>query len=127
MMIMVTCVITTFIIVVIGRLLRSNAIQLALIVSLCQIRVYVLDELVDSLAIVCSELFNIVMSGTIDIVWRILMSSLPVKLLSVIEWHDFVSLTMDYVDWTIDVWHAIDVRELVKRQCPAKIEDDTEC
>ena len=42
-----------------------------------------------------------------------------------VEWHNFVALAMDYVDWTVDVGHAINVRKLVERESPAEIEHDT--
>ena len=94
-------------------------------VALGHIAVNVLDELIDALTVVRRKFLNIVMAGAVHIVRRILVPSLPVQLLSMVEWHNFISFTMDDVDWAVDVWHAVDVGKLVERQCPAEVEYDT--
>ena len=43
------------------------------------------------------------------------MPRLPVQLLGVVEWHDFVPFAMNNVDGAVYVGHAVDVWELVKR------------
>ena len=92
-----------------------HAIQGPLIVSIRHESVDILNELVDTLAVVRGELFYIVMAGAIDVVWWIFVLGGPVKLLCMIERYDFVSLAMDYVDRTVDVRHPIYVGELVER------------
>ena len=83
-------------------------------------------ELLYPLQVVRSELFNIVVACTVHIVWWIFMLCGIVKFTSVIEWNYLVSSSMYDEHWAIDVWHSVDVWELIKGQCPAKVEDDTE-
>ena len=111
--------------VVIGRLLGSHTVCGPFVVSFGHKSINVLDELVDALAVVCCELLHIVMTGTVDVVGRVLMPGLFVQLLCVVEWHDFISFPVDDIDRAVYVRHAVDVRELVKGQCPAKVEDNS--
>ena len=102
----------------------SHAVCSPLIVPLRHKSVDILDELVNALTVVCCKLLYIVMTGAVDIVGWVLMPGLLVQLLCVVEWHDFISLPVDDVDRAVDVRHAVDVRELVKGQCPAKVENN---
>ena len=110
--------------VVVGRLLGSHAVCGPLVVSFRNKCINVLDKLIDALTVVCCELLHVVMTGAVDVVGRVLMPGLLVQLLCVVEWHDFISLPMDDIDRAVDVRHAVDVWELVKGQCPTKVEDN---
>ena len=110
--------------IVVGRLLGSHTVCGPLIVSLRHKSVDILDELVNALTVVCCKLLHIVMTGTVDVVRRVLMPGLLVQLLCVVEWHDFISLPVDDVDRAVDVRHPVDVWELIKGQCPTKVEDN---
>jgi len=83
-------------------------------VPLYDIRVKIKDELLYPLEVISCELFDVVMASTIDVVGWILMFGGSVQFLSVVKWHNLVTLAMDDVDRTLDLWHAVDVRELVK-------------
>ena len=79
------------------------------------IRLHVQDKLLDSLQIVRRKLFNIVMTGAIDIVRWILILSSFVQLLSMVKWYDFIAFAMDYVNGALNIGHSIDVWEFIKR------------
>ena len=110
--------------IVVRGLLGSYAVERSFVVSLRHKSVDVLDELVNALTVVCCELFDVVMASTVDVVGWVFVPGLLVQLLSVVEGHDLISFPVDDVDWAIDVRHAIDVRELVKGQRPAKVENN---
>ncbi len=74
-----------------------------------------LNKCPNLLQVVKRKLFDVVVASTIDIVRRVLVFALLVHLFSVVEGHNFVSATVDYVDRTVDVGDAVDVRKLVER------------
>ena len=99
--------------VVVSRLLGSHAVCSPLVVSLRHKSVDILDELVNALTVVCCKLLHIVMTGTVDVVGRVLMPGLLVQLLCVVEWHNLVPLTVDDIDGAVDIGHSVDVWKLV--------------
>lgn len=65
------------------------------------------------------------MPGTVDIVRWVLVATCLEELNSVIERNDFISAAVDYEDRAVNVWDSIDVRKLVERQGPSKVENDS--
>lgn len=111
--------------VLVGRLLRSHIVHSPLIVPLRHVCIDILDELLDARQVVCGELFDVVVAGTVYVVRRILVTGCPVQLLGMVEWHNLVAFAMDDVNWTLYVGHAINIWELVEGQRPPQVEHDT--
>ena len=111
--------------VLIFRVLRSHVVSSPFVISLSDVSVKILDELLDARQVIRGKLFHVIVAGAIDVVGRILVFRLLVQLLSVIKWYNLVAFTMDDVNWTLYVGHAVDVREFIARQRPSQVENDT--
>jgi hypothetical protein len=74
--------------------------------------------------IICSEFLDIIVSGPINKVWGILMFCDRLQLLSVVKRHNLVAVSVNYVNWAVDVGHSVNVREPVSGQRPPQIEND---
>jgi len=82
--------------------------------------------LLDARQVVLSEFLDIVVACPIYIVGRVLVLGGAMELLSVVERNYFVTLTVDDIDRTVYIAHAVDVRELVEWEGPAEIEHDAQ-
>ena len=84
------------------------------------------DELFDPLQVVGCELFNIVVTSSVNVVGGELMLCGSVQLACMIERYNLISSAVYDENWTVYVRHPIDVRELVKWKSPSEIEDNSE-
>ena len=84
----------------------------------------VINEIIDAREEFVCELLDIVVASTLNVKGWVLMLGGLVQLLRVIEGDNFIACTMNDVDWAINVWHAVYVRELVEREGPAEIQCD---
>ena len=97
------------------------------LISLNNVRVDIEDELFDPLEVVICELFHVVMAGTINVIWRVLVLGRSVQFLRMVKRHDFVTLAMNNIDRALNIGHAVDVWELIERQGPTQVEDNSQC
>ena len=85
-----------------------------------------LYEVIDPLEVIKSELLNIVVACTVNVVGSILVLALLVHLLRMVKWHYLVSSAMDDVNGAVYVFYSIDVRKLVEWQRPSQVKEHSE-
>ena len=84
-----------------------------------------IQEFSNSRAVIFRILLNIVMSGHLhEIRLKLLVLAGFPESVSMTNVHDFISLTVDDVDWTIEVLYPVNIRKLVKPERPSKIRKD---
>jgi len=112
----VTVVMIIITIVCVIEMVTLRTVRDMLAIAQLNVLIDVVDELIDAREVlIATELLDVVVSGAIDVVGRVLVLSGLIKLLCVVEWNNLVASAVYNVDWTLNVWHAVDIRELIDR------------